>query len=143
VYGPRQDPQSTYAAVIPRFIKAALTAATATIYGDGTQSRDFTFVEDCVAANLLACRISEHPGEVCNIGSGSRVSITELHRMIQTLSGGQQTPEYAPPRTGDVKHSLADIGKARSLLGYVPRHDLKSGLARTLEWFSTTSGSQA
>jgi nucleoside-diphosphate-sugar epimerase len=141
VYGPRQDPQSTYAAVIPRFIRACQTGKAATIFGDGSQSRDFTFVEDCVAANLLACETSNHHGEVCNIGSGARVTIVELYRLIEGLSGRQLAPVFAPPREGDVKHSLADIGKAKSLLGYSPRHDLKSGLARTVEWFGANDAS--
>jgi nucleoside-diphosphate-sugar epimerase len=136
IYGPRQDPQSTYAAVIPRFIAACVGGTRATIYGDGSQSRDFTFVEDCVEANLLACEASSTAGEVCNIGAGSRTTIAELYRMIEMLVGRSQPVITAATREGDVRHSLADITQARSLLGYAPRHDLKSGLARTVEWFT-------
>lgn len=136
VYGPRQDPQSTYAAVIPRFITACLQGTSATIFGDGSQSRDFTFVDDCVAANLLACTAASAIGEVCNIGSGSRTMITELYAAVEQIVGRRLVPDHAPPREGDVKHSQADITKARSLMGYAPAHDLKNGLARTAHWFT-------
>ena len=135
VYGPRQDPTSTYAAVIPRFITHCLQGTAATIFGDGTQSRDFTFVEDCVAANLLACEAQMSGGEVCNIGSGSRSSIAELYAMLRRITRSVALPQFEPPRPGDVKHSLADITRAKTLLGYSPRYDLESGLARTVEWF--------
>jgi len=135
VYGPRQDPTSTYAAVIPRFITHCLQGTAATIFGDGTQSRDFTFVEDCVAANLLACELQISGGEVCNIGSGSRSSIAELYAMLRRITRSVVLPQFEPPRPGDVKHSLADITRAKTLLGYSPRYDLESGLARTVEWF--------
>jgi nucleoside-diphosphate-sugar epimerase len=137
VYGPRQDPTSTYAAVIPRFISSCLMEKTATIFGDGTQSRDFTFVEDCVAANLLACEARLTGGEVCNIGTGSRSMVTELHAMIRRIVGKGAPPEFGPSRTGDVKHSLADISLAQALLGYTPKHTLASGLERTIQWFRT------
>jgi nucleoside-diphosphate-sugar epimerase len=136
VYGPRQDPQSTYAAVIPRFISACLQGKQATIFGDGSQSRDFTFVEDCVAANLLACTASGVAGEACNIGAGSRTTIGDLYAAIERAVGRRVVPEYAPPREGDVKHSQADISKAKALLDYAPAHDLQSGLARTVDWFT-------
>jgi nucleoside-diphosphate-sugar epimerase len=135
VYGPRQDPTSTYAAVIPRFIMHCLRETAAIIFGDGIQSRDFTFVEDCVAANLLACEAPISGCEVCNIGSGSRISIAELYAMIRRITRSGAAPQFEPPRPGDVKHSLADITRAKTLLGYSPRHDLESGLARTVEWF--------
>ncbi len=135
VYGPRQDPTSTYAAVIPCFIMHCLRGTAAIIFGDGTQSRDFTFVEDCVAANLTACEAPISGGEVCNIGSGSRSSIAELYAMIRQITRSSASPQFAPPRPGDVKHSLADITRAKTLLGYTPRYDLEPGLARTVEWF--------
>lgn len=137
VYGPRQDPESTYAAVVPRFITAGLQGKPATIFGDGSQSRDFTFIEDCVAANLLACQAAPQvAGEACNIGSGSRITINDLYAAVQRAVGQSLAPEHAPARDGDVKHSQADITKARTLLGYVPAHDLNSGLARTVDWFT-------
>jgi UDP-N-acetylglucosamine/UDP-N-acetyl-alpha-D-glucosaminouronate 4-epimerase len=137
VYGPRQDPTSTYAAVIPLFISHCVNGTAATIFGDGSQSRDFTFVEDCVAANLLACKAPVSGGEVCNIGNGARVTIAELHALIQQLTGGDLPPRFEASRPGDIQHSQADIDLAGSLLGYVPRFDLKTGLSRTVEWFST------
>jgi nucleoside-diphosphate-sugar epimerase len=137
VFGPRQDPTSTYAAVIPRFISSCLTGKTATIFGDGTQSRDFTFVEDCVTANLLACEAKLAGGEVCNIGAGAQTTVAELHATIRRIVGKGLPPEFAPARTGDVKHSLADISQARTLLGYTPRHSLVTGLERTIQWFRT------
>lgn len=141
IYGPRQDPTSTYAAVIPRFISSCLTGATATIFGDGTQSRDFTFIEDCVAANLLACATKLDGGEVCNIGTGSRATVAELHETIRRIVGKGSPPQFGSARTGDVKHSLADIARAQALLGYTPKHTLASGLERTIQWFKTVDAS--
>ncbi len=135
VYGPRQDPASTYAAVIPRFIMHCLRGTAATIFGDGTQSRDFIFVEDCVTANLMACEAPISGCEVCNIGSGSLISIAELYAMIRRITRSDASPRFESPRPEDVKHSLADITRAKILLGYTPRYDLESGLARTVEWF--------
>jgi UDP-glucose 4-epimerase len=137
IYGPRQDPASAYAAVIPLFISHCLSDTAATIFGDGSQSRDFTFVEDCVAANLLACEAPVAGGEVCNIGARSRITIMELHAMIQRLTGHGFPPRLEAPRTGDVQHSQADIARATTLLGYAPRHDLEAGLSHTVEWFRT------
>ncbi len=137
IFGPRQDPTSTYAAVVPRFISSCLSGTTATIFGDGTQSRDFTFVEDCVAANLLACEAKVAGGEVCNIGGGAQSTVIELHATIWRIVGKGTPPEFAPPRTGDVKHSLADITQARTLLGFSPAHTLATGLERTIAWFRT------
>jgi nucleoside-diphosphate-sugar epimerase len=112
-----------------------LRGTAATIFGDGTQSRDFIFVEDCVAANLLACEAPVSGCEVCNIGSGSRISIAELYAMIRRITHSSVSPQLEPPRPGEVKHSLADITRAKTLLGYSPRYDLESGLARTVDWF--------
>ena len=137
IYGPRQDPASAYAAVIPLFISHCLSGTAATIFGDGSQSRDFTFVEDCVAANLLACEAPVAGGEVCNIGARSRITIMELHALIQRLTGHSLPPRLEAPRPGDVRHSQADINLAKSLLGFCPRFDLETGLARTVEWFKT------
>jgi UDP-glucose 4-epimerase len=137
IYGPRQDPASAYAAVIPLFISHCLSGTSATIFGDGSQSRDFTFVEDCVAANLLACEAPVAGGEVCNIGARSRITIMELHALIQRLTGHSLPPRLEAPRPGDVRHSQADINLAKSLLGFCPRFDLETGLARTIEWFKT------
>jgi nucleoside-diphosphate-sugar epimerase len=135
IYGPRQDTESTYAAVIPRFISACRQGKAATIFGDGSQSRDFTFIEDCVAANFLACQASGAAGDACNIGSGSRITIKDLYTAVQRAVGQNISPEHAPTREGDVKHSQADIERAQSLLGYAPRFDLATGLGRTVDWF--------
>lgn len=135
VFGPRQDPNSQYAAVVPRFITSCLQGTRATIFGDGLQSRDFTFVGDCLAANLLACEASFPGGQVCNIGSGARMTIADLYSAIRRATGGGQNAEFSAPRVGDVKHSLADIAAAGKLLGYAPRHALEEGLAQTVAWF--------
>ncbi len=136
IFGPRQDPTSQYAAVIPRFITALLNGEPPTIYGDGEQTRDFTFVDNCVQANLLAATAENVAGEVINVGSGKQTSVNELFRLIRQLVGADAIePFYAPPRPGDVRHSLADITKAREKLGYEPRIPLEEGLRRTVEWF--------
>lgn len=136
IFGPRQDPTSQYAAVIPRFITAMLQGKPPTIYGDGEQTRDFTFVENCVQANLLAARAEGVAGEVFNVGAGKQTSVNELFRLIRSLIGADHIePIYAPPRPGDVRHSLADISKAQKLLGYQPSVSLEEGLERTISWF--------
>ncbi len=136
IFGPRQDPTSQYAAVIPRFITALLRGESPTIYGDGEQTRDFTFVDNCVQANLLAATASGVTGEVFNVGAGKQTSVNELFRLLRTLIGANHIePIYAPPRPGDVRHSLADITKARKQLGYEPTVTLEEGLQRTIAWF--------
>jgi nucleoside-diphosphate-sugar epimerase len=135
VYGPRQDPNSEYAAVIPRFITTLLKGEQPTIYGDGEQSRDFTYVEDIVQANILALESSRGFGETMNVASGDRVSLNELFARLRVLTGSDQSPVYAPARAGDVKHSRADISKAREMLGYEPRISFAEGMDRTASWF--------
>ena len=135
VYGPRQDPLSQYAAVIPRFISAILKGKRPMIYGDGEQTRDFTYVKDVVEANILAMR-KGRKGEVYNIGRGERVTINALAEKICEITGIKVKPEHVDPRKGDVRHSLADISKAKKDLGYEPRYTLEEGLAETIEWFS-------
>ncbi len=137
VFGPRQDPKSHYAAVIPRFITAALTGAPATIYGDGLQSRDFTFVENVVDANLLASTAPGAPGRVFNVACGQRYTLLELLGMIAKALGrtAPVPPIHEPERKGDVRHSLADIGAARETLRYEPNVDVPEGLRRTVEWY--------
>jgi len=133
VYGPRQDPYSDYAAVIPRFIDRVLENKPPVIYGDGEQTRDFTFVKDVVKANVLAAK-SDANG-VYNIAYGNRISINELANVIMKLIGRNLTLIYDAPREGDVKHSLGDISKAKKNLGYEPRYSLEKGLQGTIEWF--------
>jgi UDP-glucose 4-epimerase len=129
VYGLRQDPESPYAAVIPKFVSRIKSGQPPVIYGDGLQTRDFTFVGDAVAANILAAE-----GDACgvfNVATGSRIAINELAHLVTDLMGSAIAPVHAAERPGDIRHSLADISRARSF-GYAPRHDIRSGLAETL-----------
>jgi nucleoside-diphosphate-sugar epimerase len=136
VYGPRQDPQSTYAAVIPRFVSALLRGEHPVIYGDGLQTRDFTYIDDCVAANLLACRATGNvDGGAFNISYGQQVSVRTVYDIISELLGIDVEPEYADPRPGDVRDSLADTTKAREMLGYEPKYDIRAGLERAIGWY--------
>ncbi|MDH7559850.1 MAG: SDR family oxidoreductase [bacterium] len=137
VFGPRQDPASQYSAVIPKFIRLIAKGQRPTVYGDGTQSRDFTYVGNVVQANLLACEAGaeECSGEVFNIAYGRRVTINGLVRLLNELLGKSVEPVYAEPRLGDVKHSLANIGKARQYLGYNPETDFAEGLRRCMGFF--------
>ncbi|MFZ2640865.1 MAG: SDR family oxidoreductase [Verrucomicrobiia bacterium] len=136
VYGPRQDPQSEYAAAIPKFITTLLAGRPPTVFGDGLQTRDFTYVANIVDANLAAASAaSEAVGQTFNIAGGRRISVNELITTINSILGTAITPAYAPPRPGDVLHSLADITKAHRLLDGTPRVELTEGLRRTVEWF--------
>jgi len=135
VFGPRQDPKSEYAAVIPKFIMALLNGKGPTIFGDGEQTRDFTFVQNVVDANLLALEAKQGFGEVINAACGDRFSLNELYTRLREIIGGGTEPTYAPARPGDVKHSLADISKARRLLGYSPAVSFEEGLRLTVDWF--------
>lgn len=137
VFGPRQDPTSQYSAVIPKFISIIAQGERPVVYGDGTQSRDFTYVSNVVQANLLACAAEPAyaAGEVFNIAYGRRVTINELVRLINQLLGSSVEPSYAEPRLGDVRHSLANIGKARQYLGYAPEVDFATGLKRCIDFF--------
>src|SRR5262249_29592760 len=136
IFGPRQDPQSEYAAVIPRFILAALRDQAPTIYGDGSQSRDFTYVANAVEANLLACHAPRAAGRAMNVGTGERHSLLELWRTITGLVGRELEPVMAPPRAGDVLHSMANIQLANDLLDYNPVIGFREGLERTVAYFS-------
>ena len=135
VFGPRQDPNSHYAAVIPRFIQNLLRGEAPTIYGDGTQSRDFCFIANVVSANLLACTAPGAAGVVANVACGSRIDLNELVARLNALLGTALAPNYAPTRPGDVKHSLADISRAEGALGYQVLADLDEGLRRTVAWY--------
>jgi nucleoside-diphosphate-sugar epimerase len=135
VFGPRQDPNSLYAAVLPRFIEALLGKQPAVIYGDGTQSRDFTYIENVVQANLLALNAVGVGGETFNIACGESVNLQAVLQCLAEFSSQVVEPEYQAPRTGDVKHSLADISKAERMLGYRPVIPFREGLKRTFEFF--------
>ena len=136
VFGPRQDPKSEYAAVIPRFICAALAGEGATIFGDGEQTRDFIYVRDAVRANLLAADAERASGAVINVATGRRTSLNDLWRAIREITGVAAPSRHAPARAGDVRDSVADLSRARGLLGFEPEIDLREGLRRTAESFT-------
>jgi UDP-glucose 4-epimerase len=136
VFGPAQDPHSEYSAVIPKFITAVLAKKPITVYGDGEQSRDFTYVENIVEANLLAAEASSRAaGNVYNIGCGERVSLNTLIRLLEKNTGVKAEVTYAKAKPGDVRHSLADIAEAHRILGYTAKVKLTDGLRRTVEAF--------
>jgi UDP-glucose 4-epimerase len=139
VFGPRQDPTSQYAAVIPKFITALAQGQPPTIYGDGEQSRDFTYVENVVRANLLASRAEGAAGEMMNFACGERCTLNELLDKIRETMKTDIRPVYTAPRPGDVKHSLADIRKSQNLLGYTAHVSLEEGLERTIAFFTEES----
>lgn len=136
VFGPRQDPTSQYAAVVPNFVKALASGRPPIVFGDGLQSRDFTYVENAVDANLKAC---EAPAQACgrayNVACGDRVTLLDLLNLLERVTAKAVPPVHEKPRPGDVRHSLADIGEARRLLGYEPRVPLEEGLRRTVAAF--------
>ncbi len=138
VFGPRQDPTSQYAAVVPILITALLEKRAPTIFGDGEQSRDFTYIDNVVAANLAACE-SPHPGgEVYNVACGSRFTLNNLYERLKKIVGVDVGPEYGPPRPGDVRHSQASIRAIQKDLRYAVRVDFEQGLERTVRWYRET-----
>src|SRR5262249_11644348 len=137
VFGPRQTPDSPYAAVIPLFLRALSTGQSPLIHGDGQQSRDFTFVEDVIQANLKAAEAAAVSGNVYNIACGRRTSLLELLGHLNDLLGTNVAATHGPARPGDVRHSLADISQARGELGYRPSVDIRTGLQRTVAWWKT------
>jgi nucleoside-diphosphate-sugar epimerase len=137
VFGPRQDPASEYAAVVPRFLSAVLARQRPIVFGNGEQARDFVAIEDVVQANLLAAVAPGAVSRVMNVGSGRRVTLNEMLRLIGELRGIVIAPEYHEPRAGDIRESRADISLARRLLGYEPAVEFREGLARTLRAMET------
>jgi len=135
VFGPRQDPASEYAAVIPKFIVALLGGGAPTIYGDGEQTRDFTFVGNVVAANLRALTVPGIGGGFFNIAMGQGTSLNRLVELLNTTIGTSIRPQYAEVRRGDIKHSTADVSKIRAQLGFAPNVNLLDGLAQTASWY--------
>ena len=136
VFGPRQDPQSQYAAVIPRFITAILNNEPPTIYGDGKQTRDFSHVENVIEANLAACVASDEAlGEAFNIACGSRISLLELVDTINSITGKKIQPRFEPPRPGDIRDSQADISKAKKQLRWTPSIDFRKGIEKVVPWY--------
>ena len=136
VFGPRQDPTSEYAAVIPRFILWAVRGEPLQVHGDGRQSRDFTYIDNVVEANVLAARASAASGEVFNVGCGDRVSLLDIIGRLEKLLGRALPRQHSPSRAGDVPHTLADIDKAKRLMGYTPLVDFDEGLRRTVDFFT-------
>ena len=137
VFGPFQDPTSHYSGVLAVFCRKLLAGEQPTIYGDGEQSRDFTFIENVVAANLLAADAPAEKvsGKMMNVATGAAVTLNQVFEILRELTGYSGDPAYAEPRSGDIKHSLADISRARELLGYVPQVDFREGIRRTVEWY--------
>jgi UDP-glucose 4-epimerase len=135
VFGPRQDPSSQYSGVLSLFITAVLQGKQPKIYGDGLQSRDFTYVKNVVEANLLACTVPGVAGEAFNVACGDRITVNSTLQLINKIVGMDVTPIYADPRPGDIKHSQADISKAQSKLGYNPQVNFEEGLRHTIDWY--------
>lgn len=133
VFGPRQDPTSQYSGVVPRFMRIAMEGGRPLVFGDGQQSRDFTYVSNVVDATLNASTAEAAAGSICNIGCGDPKTVLDLIAAVTRVSGCALEPEFAPPRPGDVKHSFADISLARRVLGYEPRVDFETGIAHTFE----------
>jgi len=137
VFGPRQDPASEYSAVIPLFVTAMLNGRPPTIYGDGQQSRDFTYVENVTHGNLLAAAAPAAVGQTINVACGAETDLLELVAAINQVLGTNIEPRFGPPRPGDVRASCADISRARKLLGYAPRVDFRTGLRRSIAYYKT------
>lgn len=136
VFGRRQDPDGMYAAVIPKFIKQLLHGETPTINGDGRQSRDFTYIDNVIEANLKACKASgDAAGQAFNIGAGGRLYLIDIYHHLCRALGTDVEPIFGPPRKGDIRDSNADIGKARELLGYDPEYDFAKGITLAIDWY--------
>jgi UDP-N-acetylglucosamine 4-epimerase len=135
VFGPRQDPTSQYAAVVPIFTKALLTGEAPTIFGDGEQSRDFTYIDNVVAANLGACESGIRGSRVYNVACGDRFTLNQLYERLQNIVGARIEPTFADPRPGDVKHSQAAIGAIEGEIAYKVLVDFDEGLERTVRWY--------
>jgi len=139
VFGPRQDPSSPYSGVISLFITHLLAGKGPKIYGDGGQTRDFTYVANVVDGVLRACTADGASGQVINVATGGRISLNELFTTLRTIIGGTMEPEYLPERAGDVRDSQADIGKAKRILGYQPVVPFEEGLRRTVDWYRASA----
>jgi UDP-glucose 4-epimerase len=135
IFGPRQDPDSPYSGVLSRFSAAFLDSTPPVVFGDGEQTRDFTYVDNAVQANILACEAPSASGRVFNIGTGRSVSLNQVLQMLQTASGKSLETKYEPPREGDIRDSLADIQLAKEFLGYEPQVAFEEGLERTFAWY--------
>ncbi len=138
IFGPRQDPSSPYSGVLAKFCTAFLEDVQPLVFGDGEQTRDFTYVDNAVQANLAACEAPNASGKVFNVGVGGRVSLNEVLRELAKITGKTLAAKYEPPRDGDIRDSQADISEARVTLGYDPQVSFEEGLARTFEWYRST-----
>jgi nucleoside-diphosphate-sugar epimerase len=136
VFGPRQDPTSQYSGVLSRYMLAVIEGEAPVVYGDGEQSRDFTYVENIVDETLRACEAPGASGKVFNGGTGARITLNEVLRQLEKITGKKLQAKYEPPRTGDILHSQADISLARRVLGYEPRVLFEQGLKRTWDWYN-------
>src|SRR3954470_14925402 len=141
IFGPRQDPTSPYSGVLAKFITQMLDGEQPTIFGDGAQSRDFTYIENAVKANLLAIQApaSQAAGRVFNVATGERADLNQAFELLKKITGYSGNVKYAPARSGDVKHSLADLSRAEKHLGYIPTVDFEEGLRRTVDWYREQS----
>ena len=137
IFGPRQDPSSPYSGVLAKFITQMLGGKQPTIFGDGEQSRDFTYIDNTVEANLLACKApaQQAAGRVFNVATGRRITLNETFKLLQTLTSYSGSPIYGAERGGDIKHSLADISAAEKHLGYKPKVNFEDGLLKTVDWY--------
>lgn len=140
IFGPRQNPYSPYTGVLTLFISAFLQGKIPTIFGDGEQSRDFTYVANCVAATLLACTAPDAAGRVINVGTGEQFTLNQTVKLLKEITGSTVTPQYGPPRAGDVRESLANISLARRILAYAPAVNYREGLAQTVAWYRQELG---
>jgi UDP-glucose 4-epimerase len=140
IFGPRQDPSSPYSGVLAKFITMMLRGEQPTIFGDGEQSRDFTYIDNAVQANLLACKApaAQVAGKVFNVATGRRATLNETFKLLQPLTSYSGAPAYAEERGGDIKHSLADISQAEQHLGYKPTVNFEEGLRQTVEWYRSS-----
>ena len=139
IFGPRQDPTSPYSGVLAKFITQMLKGEQPTIHGDGAQSRDFTYIDNVVHANLLACKApaTQVAGRVFNVATGTRIDLNEMFRVLKKLTGYPGDVKHGPERAGDVKHSLADLSRSDKYLGYKPQVNFEEGLRRTIDWYRT------
>jgi nucleoside-diphosphate-sugar epimerase len=142
VFGPRQDPTSQYSGVLSRFMLAVLREEPPVIFGDGEQSRDFTYVDNVVVETLRACEAEGASGKVFNGGTGARITLNEVVKLLEKITGKKIRAKYEPPRTGDILHSQADISLARQVLGYEPKVLFEEGLRRTWEWYKSAYGAK-
>jgi nucleoside-diphosphate-sugar epimerase len=140
VFGPRQDPTSQYSGVLSRFMLAVIEGHAPVVYGDGEQSRDFTFIENIVDETLRACEVPDASGMVFNGGTGARITLNQVLKLLEKITGKKIEAQYDPPRTGDIRDSQADVSLARKVLGYEPRVHFEEGLRRTWHWYKSVYG---